>query len=279
MLRFLLNFKNHFQGIREIVLLLTKHRQLTLEMTKREITDRYAGQVFGTIWAVGHPLILMGVYVFVFTFIFSMKIGGTRDLPFSYPTYLLAGLIPWMGFQDAMSRGSTAITSNANLVKQVVFPIEILPIKGALSALVTMVISFIILIVYVLVSYFTLPWTYLLLPVLLFIQILAMIGVCYILAAVGVYFRDVKDFVTVFNVVCFYAMPMCYLPSQVPKVVKWVLYLNPFSYLIWCYQDALYFGRIEHPAMWVVFVTLSVSVFYFGYRTFEKLKTMFGNVL
>lgn len=271
--------KYHIQAFRELISLLTRHRQLTVEMTKREITDRYMGQVFGTIWAIGHPLILMAVYVFVFTYIFNMKIGGTRDLPFGYAAYLMSGLIPWMGFQDAMSKSSTVVVNNANLVKQIVFPIEILPVKGALSSLVTMVISFIVFIGYVLISYRTVPWTYALLPALFMLQTLAMIGVCFVLASVGVYFRDMKDFVMIFTTVCFYAMPMLYLPSSVPKAVQFVLYLNPFSYLIWCYQDALYFGRFEHPAAWVIFSTVSIGIFYVGYRIFRKLKTMFGNML
>jgi lipopolysaccharide transport system permease protein len=58
-----------------------------------------------------------------------------------------------------------------------------------------------------------------------------------------------------------------------------VLYLNPFSYMIWCYQDALYFGRFEHPAAWVVFPLASLFTFALGYRVFRKLKTFFGNVL
>lgn len=271
--------KYHVQAFRELISLLTRHRQLTLEMTKREISDRYMGQVFGTVWAVGHPLILMAVYVFVFTYIFSMKIGGTPDLPFSYAAYLMAGLIPWMGFQEAMNKSTTVVINNANLVKQIVFPIEILPVKGALSSLVTMVISFMVFIVYVILSYRMVHWTYVLLPALLLLQTLGMIGVSFVLASVGVYFRDMKDFVTVFNVVCFYAMPMCYLPSSVPKAVQFVLYLNPFSYLIWCYQDVLYFGRFEHPAAWVIFSTFSIGIFYVGYRIFRKLKTMFGNML
>jgi lipopolysaccharide transport system permease protein len=171
-----------------------------MEMAKRELSDRYMGQVFGTFWAIGHPLVMMAVYVFIFVFVFKVKMGGTPEMPLDYTTYLLSGLIPWMGFQEAMSKGSTVITGNANLVKQVVFPIEILPIKGVISSLITQFIFLSLLTVYVLVSHLSLPWTYILLPILICLQTLAMIGVCYILSSVSVYFRDVKDFVQVFGV-------------------------------------------------------------------------------
>lgn len=271
--------KSNLEAFRELILLLTRHRRLTIEMAKREIFDRYTGQFFGAFWAIGHPLIMMLVYVFIFGFVFKVKVGGTVGMPRDYTTYLLSGLIPWLAFQESMSKASTVIVSNSNLVKQVVFPIEVLPIKGVIATLITQFIFLIFLTVYVLAKQLFLPWTYLLLPVLVFLQALAMIGVSYILSAVGVYFRDIKDFVQVFAVTGVYLMPIFYLPESVPNLFKPLLYLNPFSYMIWCFQDLLYFGKFAHPFAWLVFMVMSVGVFVFGYRFFRKLKLMFGNAL
>jgi lipopolysaccharide transport system permease protein len=271
--------KPYLQAFRELVLLLTRHRQLTLEMAKREIYDRYAGQFFGAFWAIGHPLVMILVFVFIFGFVFKVKLGGTAEMPLDYTTYLLAGLIPWLGFIESMSKAGTVIVSSSNLVKQVVFPIEVLPVKGVIASLATQCILTGILVVYVLVSQHCLLWTYALIPLLVFLQALAMIGVSYILSAVGVYFRDIKDFVQVFSTVGVYLMPIFYLPDSVPRAFRPVLYANPFSYLIWCYQDALYFGRFVHWEAWLVFGAMSIVVFVTGYRLFRKLKLMFGNVL
>jgi lipopolysaccharide transport system permease protein len=271
--------RGNLQAFRELVLLLTQYRQLTLEMAKREIADRYAGQFFGLFWAIGHPLILILVFIFIFGFVFQMKIGGTVEMPLDYTTYLLCGLIPWLGFVESMSKASTVIVGSSSLVKQVVFPIEVLPVKGVIASLATQCILLGLLVIYVLVSQHFLLWTYALLPVLVLLQALAMIGVSYILSAVGVYFRDVKDFVQVFSTVGVYLMPIFYLPEAVPRVFRGALYLNPFSYLIWCYQDALYFGRFVHWPSWLIFSAMSLGVFVVGYRLFRKLKLMFGNVL
>jgi len=221
----------------------------------------------------------MGIYVFIFAVVFKIKIGGTSEMPLDYTTYLLSGLIPWLCFQESMAKGVGVIVANASLVKQVVFPVEILPIKGVLATLPNMLVSLVILVSYVFATHHSLPATFLLIPVLIIFQILAMVGVSYILSAVGAYFRDLKDFVQVFSVAGIYLVPIFYLPSLVPDLFRPLLYLNPFSYLIWCYQDALYFGRFEHWWAWIVFMTLSLGVFYTGYRVFSKVKVFFGNVL
>lgn len=275
----LLNLRYNLQAFQELIVLLTRHRQLTLEMAKREIADRYMGQVFGIFWALAHPLFLMAIYVFVFGYIFRVRVGGTLDLPFNYTIYLLAGLIPWLAFQEAMGKSGTVIINNANLVKQVIFPVEILPVKGVIAAVMTQIIFLGLMIIYVLATNYFLPWTYLLLPLLLAMQTLAMIGVAYIISAISVYFRDVKDFIQVFTVAGLYMLPIIYLPEFIPQGFRFIFYINPFSYLIWVYQDALYYGRFEHWWAWLAFFVMSIGVFIIGYRFFRKLATMFGNVL
>jgi lipopolysaccharide transport system permease protein len=274
-----LSARIHFSAFRELVTLLTRHRQLTWEMTRREITDRYAGQVLGTFWAVGHPLAMIAIYLFVFGYVFRVKMGGTFELPLDYTTYLLSGLIPWMAYQESMGKATMTIVGSANLVKQVVFPIEVLPVKGVLSSFSTQIVATAAMIVYVLITHGSVPWTYALLPALIFFQALGMIGVAYVLSSVGVYFRDLKDFVQLFCVAGVYLMPIVYLPSMVPAVFRPLLYLNPFSYLAWCYQDACYFGRFEHPWAWGLFAFGSLGIFYAGYRVFRKLKVCFGSAL
>jgi lipopolysaccharide transport system permease protein len=268
-----------YQAFREIVLLLTRHRQLTVAMARREIADRYAGQSLGMLWALIHPLIVMGVYVFIFAYVIKMKVGGTAELPLDYTAYLLSGLIPWMCFQESMSKASVVIVNNANLVKQVVFPIEVLPVKVVISSLFSMVLTLGFLVLYVLISTHVLLWTYLLLPVLLMGHIFTLIGINYMLSAIGAYFRDLKEFVQIFNTIGLYLIPIFYLPDQVPQIFRPLLYCNPFSYIIWCYQDILYFGRFEHPWAWGVCFIMALISFVGGYRTFRKLKSLFGNVL
>jgi lipopolysaccharide transport system permease protein len=264
---------------RDLWTLVTKHRALTLQLAKREVTDRHAGQVLGLFWMIVHPLTLILVYVVIFRYVFKVSVGGSGAPPFDYTTYLLAGVIPWLGFQDALARSSTVMTANANLVKQVIFPVEILPVKGVIAALATQVILMALLTAYVLAAYRTLPWTYALTPVLLVIQAAMMIGACYGVSAISVCFRDARDAVQAFGTIGLYLIPVLYLPSFVPGPLEPLLYVNPLSYLIWCYQDALYYGRIAHPYAWIVLIVVSVTMLHLGAHVFRTWKTLFGNLL
>jgi len=279
----LLQPRSHFLAFGQLIALLTRYRQLTWEMTKREVAERHAGQVLGTLWAIGHPVLLMALYVFIFAFVFPTRLGLSEDLPRSYVLYILAGLIPWITFADAMNKSTAAIIGNAGLVKQVAFPLEILPVKVVLAAFVTQLVATPMLLLYAMViDPSGLPLTSFALPALFGLQLLAMIGAAYLLASVTVFVRDLRELVQVFTTAGLFLAPILFLPAWLASAWKpllWILYLNPFSHLVWCYQDILYFGHIAHPISWILFITFSVGVFYGGYRIFRKLKVIFGDLL
>ena len=172
-------------------------------------------------------------------------------------------------------QGADERDRNASLVKQVVFPTEVLPVKSVIASLVTQLVSLAILVIYVLGSHGSLPLTYLLLPVALLIQVTQVIGLALMLAALGVYLRDLKDLVQVGTLVSMYLLPVFYLPAMVPSLFRPLLYLNPFSYTVWIYQDLCYFGRIEHPVAWIVASVLSLA---FLHQRLARLPTAEADV-
>lgn len=266
-------------SVGEAIQVLARHRDLAWELTKRDLSQRYAGQWLRAFWVVAHALLIMGVYVVVFTFIFGARLQGAGTLGRDYAVYILSGLIPWIAFQESMQKSCQAVTGNASLVKQVVFPIELLPVKGVFASLLTQLIGLAGLVLYSLLRRGEVSWIYGMLPVLLVLQMFAMVGVGYVLSSVSVYFRDLKDIVQVFGGIGVYLMPVLYPPDWVPPVLQPLLYLNPFSYMVWCYQDVLYLGRFEHPWAWLVFGMLSIGALSAGYRLFRHLKTWFGSAL
>jgi lipopolysaccharide transport system permease protein len=263
----------------ELASLLTTHRQLTREVARRELTERYAATWFGAFWVLFHPLFLIALYLFIFTVVFDLRTGAIAGRDGRYAVYLLAGLIPWMGFQEAMARACVALIGNASLVRQVVFPIEVLPLKTCVPAIVNQGIATFLFLGFMLGGGHGLPSTAALLPLLWCLQVLGMLGFSYALAIMTVFMRDTKDLVQLFATAGIYLVPVFYLPSWLPRLVYPLLIANPFSHMVWCYQDALYNGAIAHPASWIVFPVFCILSFILGLNLFRKLKPLCGNLL
>ena len=269
----------HAQAFVEATRLLVERRQMILAMARRDIGSRYAGQVLGTFWAIGHPLFQMAVMVFVFAVVFNQKIGGTFELPRDYTVYILAGLSAWLSLSPVLSTSAVSIVSNSNLIKQFTFDARVLPVKDILVSFVVWAASIMIVMIYTFAIYLSVPWTYLLIPFVMLVHFTTAIGCAWALASISVFFRDVKDFVQLANTAMVYILPIVYLPSWMPPIFRPFIYANPFSYLIWVYQDTFYFGRIEHPWAWLIATLFALFMFTAGYRLFRRLQPMFGSAL
>ena len=274
----LIDPRANYRALREFATAVRRYRELVLEMTRRDILDRYAGQILGGLWAIGNPLLLMAVYVFAFTFLFRSRLGpgGTSA---EYTVYLLAGLAPWVALQETLGRAPSGVVANANLVKQIVFPSEILPLKIALGALPTLLVSLLVAIVFGLTAGVARPLAWLLLPPVIACHLLMTAGLSYLLAAIGVFVRDIKDVVSLLLSIGLFLHPILYRPDAVPHAVEIAFHLSPLSYLIWCYRDAIFYGAITQPAAWMALPFISVALFALGYRVFRTLRPTFGNAL
>jgi lipopolysaccharide transport system permease protein len=266
-------------ALEEIVDLLRRNYRLVLELARRDVSDQYAGQFLGKAWVILHPLLLMAVYVFIFRVVFGIRLPAEIVVPSDYTVYLLSGLVCWIALQNAMGKGSTALWAHANLVKQVVFPTAILPAKVGLACAIPLVTSLGVLLIYMLAALQTLPWTVILLPVLVGLQVVLMTGMIFILCSLSVFVRDTKDIVAIYSLIGPFLIPVVYMPNWVPEVLRPIIYINPFSYVAMCYQDALFYGAITRPIAWIIFPLVSFLAFHFGYRVFRALQPHFGNVL
>jgi lipopolysaccharide transport system permease protein len=254
-----------------------RHRRLVLELARREMTDLHAGQVAGVIWLAVHPLLMFAVYAFLFTIVFKMRIGeqGPKD----YLIYLFSGLAPWLMTQDVMGRASGVMIANLSIVKKVMFPPEVLVTKTLLSCVAVQFILLSSVVIYTVVARSQIPGSFLLLPPLFGLHLALLWGLSLLLAATTPFFRDVPELVRVFVTLNVYLMPVVYLPDMVPSSLRFLLVCNPFSYLIWCYQDVLYFDAINHPVAWVVLPIFSVGSLLGGSYVFVRLQHYFANVL
>jgi len=255
-----------------------RHRELVFELAKRELRDRHVGQMLGVIWAYGHPLLLMLIYSFLFAYVFPTRYAAHADEHPDFAVSVLSGVVPWLAFQEVLARSTTILPSHASLVKQIVFPVEVLPIKTAIASAVVYSVALAFTIGYAGLSG-TLTRMVLTVPFLVATQLIAMMGVAFLLSALGIFFRDLRDIVTVFCSINLFAQPILYNPYALPDVMRWVFMVNPFSYQVWCWQDALFHGRLAHPVAWVLYPAGACLTLVLGWGIFSRLKHEFGDAL
>jgi lipopolysaccharide transport system permease protein len=272
----LIDLRANAQALKLLWRNVMQYRELLWEMTRRDLLERQAGLTFGAFWVVGQPLLMMLVYVFVFSFIFKVRLNGVSGP--SYTAFLLAGLVPWLAFQEALGRAPTCIPEHQSLVKQIVFPVEILPLKLVLSTLVVLGVGLIFPLAITLFDRTAKPLFWLLLPIPILSHLLLTGGLVYIIAAAGVFLRDIRNIIQLFLMMGLFVHPILYAPGTVPKWTAMAFQALPFSHVIWIYRDVV-MGRIEHPASWLIAPALGIASVMIGYRTFQFGRHMFGDAL
>ncbi len=257
---------------------LFKNRRLLIEMARRDVSDRYAGQMLGSIWAFVHPVMTISVFIFVFAVVFRVKVDDSLNIPGDHTLYMVSGIIPWLIIADVLGRGSSIISGHASLVKQVVFPVEVLPVKVVLATLPTFAIGFAGLVLYAFAVGRVSP-ALLLYPVAAVPLYLFLLGVAFLLSSIGVFLRDIKELVQMYALIGLYIAPIFYFMDWVPAKFRPFIYLNPVTVFIETFHDAAYYGGVRS---WMVLAaTAAIGLFtaWLGASVFAKLKPHFGSYL
>lgn len=264
----------------ELAATLRRYAPLIWHLTRRELAERYAGQVLGTLWAVLHPLFLMLIYILVFVHVFKVRLaGGDVGVSSGYTAYLLSGLIPWLAAVETLTRGTAAISGNPSFIKQMLFPAEVLPVRCVTTSLPSQLVSTLVLICYLVLTPGGVRWTIVLWPLALILQSMFLLGACYVLSAIGVYFRDVKDVLLLLTTGGIFVSPVFYTAEMLPESLRFVLSLNPLSLPVWVQQDIFYYGRIAHPESWIALTVGAGLVLCLGFRVFRALRPWFAEAL
>ena len=198
---------------------------------------------------------------------------------FGYTAFLMVGLVPWLAFQEALSRAPTVILESRSLVKQIVFPIDIIPLKLVLSTLVVLGVGLAFPLGLMLFDGTARPLFWLLLPIPVLCHLALAIGLTYALAAVGVFLRDTRNIVQLFLMVGLFLHPTPVLaPGMVPAKLEFVFYLSPLQLQ---YMDISRCGSWSSNTSIVLdYSTCNrVSALTLGYRLFRSLSHMFGDAL
>ncbi len=256
-------------------------RELLVNLVLRDLRGRYKRSALGWGWSLLNPLATVAVYSIVFSFF--LKIDPPRGHPsglHSFVAFLLCGLLAWNFFSNSMSAATEALLSNANLIKKVYFPRELLVVSAVGALLVSFLIELGVLCVVLLaLGNFVLPWIPMLLVVVA-IEAVFVLGISLMLSVLNVYFRDVKHFVAIALQALFYSAPIVYPQRLVPQhatvlgvrlPLHDIYVLNPLVRLIACFRSVLYdltfpaWSDLGYIALWAVAMLL------LGYWVFGRL--------
>lgn len=256
---------------------LYRRRELIWVLILDELRRRYAGSVLGWSWVVIKPLLLLGLYIFLFGMVFQPKSGGMASSS-NYPLLVLTGLIPWLLFAEAVTASTTAITAHTNIVTKVVFPIEVLPVCRVLAVTLPGLLSIVVLVI-VLVFSHGLGLASLLFPVFLFLQVLLTIGLAWVVATISVTIRDLSEAIPFLLTIAMFLSPVVYTQDMLPTQFAWILALNPMAYLLEIYRSILIENRAPQLTSMVFCVVMSVCVFSGGFLLFYKRKAMMADLV
>jgi lipopolysaccharide transport system permease protein len=261
--------------------MLARNRSLIIVLAMRELRDRYAGSMLGALWAILQPLMLLAVFAAVFGFVFRARSGmaSTFDLPTDYTSYMISGFVPWYALSAALQASASSLRSNAGLVKQIDFPVGVLPVKTVLTFSPIIVVGSVGLVLYQAIQFGYVPATLLLLPVAICLLFMLATGLGWILAAFGTYFRDLDPILANLFLVAFYLLPIFFVPGVTPEILEPLIAWNPFTPAIMVFQDVFVYATVRSPGAWLFFCAFAVVAFFGGYRVFDRLRPGFGAVL
>jgi ABC-type polysaccharide/polyol phosphate export permease len=259
---------------------LVRYRGLIQSLVARELKARYRGSVLGFFWSFINPLLLLTVYSFVFSVVLPNRSPDTQP----YALFLFCGILPWTWFSSSILESSNVLISGGNLIKKVLFPAEVLPIVTVLSNMVHFLLGLLILIGFLI--YYRRPLEFpevLWFPVVLLTQLILTAGIALIVSALTVHFRDIKDILSNLMTFWFFATPIIYPMTGIPRgsVQRLLLNLNPFTHLAISYQEILFYpgdppGPFGHWKGLTLLLVASAGVFLAGYFLFDRLRDSFA---
>lgn len=253
---------------------LWQRRELLWSMTGRNIRSQYKQSILGYAWIFVNPLMQMLVLTFVFSTILRI---GREVIPYPFPLFLFVALLPWMFFSNALSSATDSISGSASLVTKVYFPREILVTAAVISKIVDLLFGLLILLG-LMVFYNEYPsWTAVWVPAIFAIQLLFTIGLALPLAALNLFFHDVRYLVGVVLLVWFYITPVIYPVEMVPDRYKILFDLNPLSLVLNAYRRVLLDGTSPGWDRMLLGIAASLLAFLVGYYLFKRMEAGFAD--
>jgi lipopolysaccharide transport system permease protein len=254
-----------------VVLEAFRYRALVKNLVLKDLKLKYRGSVLGVAWSLLHPLLLLGVYTLAFRYIVRIQME-------SYAFFLLAGLLPWTFFAGSLQGSTASIVGNANLLRKVYFPREILPVATVLFCFAQLLLALAVFLPALLLFSGTAvsPIALACFPAVLVLHLLFTVGLAFVLAATTTYFRDVSHLTEVGLVLLFWLTPVIYPVSMVPAPLAPFFAVSPLAAFAAAYQDVLFWGRPPALGTGLTILGSAALAFAGGHAFFRRLSPGFA---
>ena len=252
-------------------------RSQVYDLTKRDFNSRYIGSFLGFLWAFVEPLALTSIIWVIFGL--GLRQGGSGDVPFV--AYLIPAMAAYTFFSNTIGASSNVLRTYSFLIKKVKFRVAILPIIKINSALLLHLIFLFIVAIII--------WAEGIPPSIFWFQTLYytfslfyfLLGACWLLAAIGVFIRDISHIVSILLTFGFWVTPIFWNINMLPEKLHVYLCINPMFYIVQGYRESLIYKIPfwHHPVLTIYFWTFSTVILITGILVFKKLRPHFADVL
>lgn len=251
------------------------HRELIWEISKRDLKSLNKGALLGYLWIVLSPLIQVAAYVIVVSFIFRSRLGENSG-PLDYAIYVLSGMIPWQIITKSLQDATSMIRDRMELVKQVIYPIETLPLT---SLMVSSFGSFVSLLFFMAMSMAVgaVHWTIIFLPIPFILLTVFVLGMSWVFSIIGVIIKDLREIVSVVLGLMVFLSPVVLNESIVGSKMWRYIMLNPLAHIIICFRDVFY--ATFHMWSWVIFAGMSLGFFLLGGWVITRTKLLINEYI
>ena len=257
---------------------LISYRELIYFIVWKDIKVRYKQTALGVIWIIIQPIITILVFSYIFGGLLKVSSGGVP-----YPVFAFAGLLPWTYFSASLSRSSTSLVGNSNLITKVYFPRLILPLAGAITGLIDLAISFVVF--FILMALYSINLTNWIfgLPLFLFLGFINVFGFSLWFSALNVRYRDIVFIVPFILQIWMYITPIIYQNTLIPEQFRFLLLLNPITGVVDGFRGSLLGVNMDQINSLLVecgvSLGLSLVVLISGLIYFQKTERTFADII
>jgi lipopolysaccharide transport system permease protein len=256
-----------------------RHPSLTWEMTRRDVLGRYRGASFGLLWSLISPFMMLVVYTLAFGYILKSRWPGTTGNTADFAMLLFMGLIVHGFFAECLSRAPSLIAGTPNLVKKIVFPLDILPWTLVMSAFFHAVMNTVVFVLLNLLLRGEFHPTTLLWPLVMLPLVFVTLGVVWLLSSLSVYLRDISQ-VTGVVVTAMLFLSSAIIPVEtLPERYRAIFHLNPLTLIIDQAREVAFWGRLPDWSALGIYMIGALAFAYAGFAVFQKTRRGFADVL